>query len=394
MRPLSHSSISMYMECPQKYKFKYVDRLPEKPKHYFAFGQSVHKALEFFYGSGLLTPPSLREVLDYLHGHWVREGYKDDAQEAAYKAEGDRILGDFHRLHAASYRPPFFVEYGFNLKVDGVPVTGKVDRIDKLEDGRLAIVDYKTGKAFDQDRVREDAQLTMYQMAVEEALGLKVASLTFYHLPSQTPLTAEPHSEEQVDGLRRRIVGVADGIKNKAFDPRPEEWKCRMCDFRPHCPVFRHQYVTHQAGSSQAHPGTLQEPPVLAPEKSEDEVLADLVDRFGRTKDEVHELEATLEDLREEITAILRKKGYLRAFGASYEVGWHREDHWEFPDRQAVVEALKKLGLFDRVLKPSAPEVQKVMKDPSLDPAARRELETLGRKVESTTLRVRKVESA
>jgi hypothetical protein len=30
-RPLSHSSISLYNECPQKYKFKYVDKIPEKP---------------------------------------------------------------------------------------------------------------------------------------------------------------------------------------------------------------------------------------------------------------------------------------------------------------------------------------------------------------------------
>ena len=53
MRALSHSSISLYLECPQKWKFKYVDKIPEKPRHFFSFGQSCHEALEFFYGAAL-----------------------------------------------------------------------------------------------------------------------------------------------------------------------------------------------------------------------------------------------------------------------------------------------------------------------------------------------------
>ena len=47
-RPLSHSSITLYNECPQKYKFRYIDAVPEKPRHFFSFGRSVHSALEPF----------------------------------------------------------------------------------------------------------------------------------------------------------------------------------------------------------------------------------------------------------------------------------------------------------------------------------------------------------
>lgn len=383
MRPLSHSSIHMYLECPQKWHFKYVDRLPEKPRHFFSFGQSVHSALEYFYGQQTLTPPGLAEVLAFFEKNWKAQGYKDAAQEAAYKAEGRQILGDFHRIHVPVYKPPFFVEYSFNLKVDGVAVTGKVDRIDKLENGKLAIVDYKTGKAFDLDRVKQDAQLTMYQMACEERLGLQVESLTFYHLPSQTPLTTAPHEPALVEKLRKTIVKVADSIQKGAHEPKPEEYKCRWCDFKPHCPVFRHQYVAHEPPAAEGA--------ALAPEKTDDDRLAELVDRFGRMKEEVHELEATLEDVREEIVELLKKKGYLRAFGADYEAGLTSEERWEFADKAAVLEALKRHGLYDRVLKPSAPEVQKLMKDGALPDEARRELEALGKKVEAATLRCHRV---
>ncbi|MBR1980020.1 MAG: PD-(D/E)XK nuclease family protein [Elusimicrobiaceae bacterium] len=51
----SYSKMGMYKECPQKYKFRYVLKLPEKPKYYFAFGAALHKAREYLYSS--LTPP-------------------------------------------------------------------------------------------------------------------------------------------------------------------------------------------------------------------------------------------------------------------------------------------------------------------------------------------------
>ena len=188
-RPLSHSSISLFNECPQKYKFKYIDKIPEKPRHFFSFGQSVHLALEFFYGVKEAVAPTLEQLLASYKEQWVSAGYKDPGHEAQFFEDGKAILAAFHKKHARDFFLPFFVEYNFNLEVDGVPVTGKVDRVDKLEDGRLAVLDYKTGKALAKDRVAADAQLTMYQMACEQLLGAKVAKLTFYHLPSLSEMT-------------------------------------------------------------------------------------------------------------------------------------------------------------------------------------------------------------
>ena len=58
----------MYNECPLRYKLKYVDNIPEKPKHFFSFGQSVHKALEFFYTVKALPAPTLAELLESYKG--------------------------------------------------------------------------------------------------------------------------------------------------------------------------------------------------------------------------------------------------------------------------------------------------------------------------------------
>lgn len=382
MRPLSHSSISLYLECPQKYKFKYIDKLPEKPKSFFSFGRSVHSALEFFYNVTALPAPTLEQVLAHYKENWVREGYKSEEEEKQYLAEGDRILRDFYKKHITEFVPPFFAEYRFDLKVDGVPVTGFVDRIDKVGKDRIAIIDYKTGKAFGGDRVRTDAQLTMYQMACEELLGLQVESLTFYHLNSLTPVKGEPHSQEQVRELKTRIVTVADSIESGLFEPKPEERKCQWCDYKTLCPTYSND------GFLPA-PKRLPETPVLM-----DGDLAALVDRYGQLMDQAVELKVEAEKVASTIVETLKEKGWVRAFGAFYEVACVTEDKWEFPDKAKVLDVIRKAGLWDDILAPSAPLVQKLMQSSSLRPEVRQRLEALGGKVERPSLRLKKIETA
>jgi RecB family exonuclease len=375
-RPLSHSSLSMYQECPQKYKFKYIDALPEKPRHFFSFGQSVHLALEFFYGVKALPAPTLKEVLGHYKEQWVSRGYKDQAQEQKYFEDGKVILSEFHKKHIDSYHIPFFVEYSFNISVDGVPVTGKIDRVDKLPDGRLAVLDYKTGKALAAGRERSDAQLTMYQLACESMLGAEVAKLSFYHLPSQTEISVERHEAPLVDALKERIVKTAEGVTEGSFQPKPEERKCFWCDFKPLCPIFK---PSAGAAPLAGEPSALRA----------DEELAGLIDRYGELTVKLGETQEQAENVKKRIMALLREKNYVRAFGKSFEIYRSGVEKWEFSDKKKVLELIKKAGLYERVLAPSAPLVHQLMSDPELDRSVKDGLRELGTKVEASDLKVK-----
>lgn len=417
MRPLSHSSINLYLECPQKWKLKYVDRLPEKPRSFFSFGRSVHSALEMFYSVPAPPAPSIDDLLAHYKREWVSEGYKDDVEEAEYFAEGERILRGFHARHAPDFVLPFFAEYRFDLKVEGVSVTGYVDRIDKAGKDRIAIIDYKTGKSFGEERVRTDAQLTMYQMACEELLGMKVESLTFYHLNSLKPVQVAPHSAGQVKDLRSRIVSVAGSIQKGLFDPLPEERKCSWCDFKPHCPVFRDHYAPQAslplgaAARTQAPAGparAAKRKRAVSPERGEagtpspasaasavpaaapDAELAELIDRYGRMLEEAASLQARADDLAERIAAALREKGWVRAFGAAYEASLETERKWEFKDKPKVLDLIRRSGLWEDILAPSAPLVQKLMRDPSVSSDLRDRLRALGSEIERSAVTARK----
>lgn len=372
-RPLSHSSISLYQECPQKYKFKYVDKVPEKPRHFFSFGQSVHTALEFFYGVKTPQPPALEELLQHYRQNWVSAGYKDERQESEYFEQGRGILTRFHDKHAKDFKLPFFVEYAFTFEVDGVPVTGRIDRVDKLEDGRLHVLDYKTGKQLQTGRIDTDSQLTMYQLACEQQLGAEVAELTFYHLPTLKEHRAQRRPVSLVEELKARIVGTAESISKGLFEPTPEEGKCRWCDYKPICPIFK------DVGVGPAGFGG----PTAT---SMDAELAALVDRAGEARRLADEAKAAADAAAAELAAAMSKRGYVRAFGARFEASAAAAVRWEFMDKKKVLELIRKAGLYEKVLAPSAPLVNKLVEDPAVDGDLRAKLSEIGERVESSSV--------
>lgn len=235
---LSHSSVSLLGECPLKWKFKYVDRLPEKPKHYFSLGKSVHSALEFMYAGDAC--PDEDAILGKLADEWLSEGYKDAAQESKSRREAQAMLRAYHAAHAPTWRKPLKTEFKFEFSIDHVPVIGYIDRVDvDPASGLLTVLDYKTGRMWDMGRALKDKQLTLYQMAVE-ALDLgTVDRLELHHVPSLAVDGSPAHGEELVAELRAEFIGAAARIGTGDFPPTPSEEACRWCDHKALCPQWR-----------------------------------------------------------------------------------------------------------------------------------------------------------
>lgn len=241
MNPLSHSSISLYVQCPLKYKFQYIDGLNEKPRSYLNFGSSVHSALEYFFGEKFFTPPSLEEVLLHYKENWESGGYATKEEEEKYFKEGKHIIKCFYEKHTTPYIKPLAVEYPINFEINGIKIKGYVDRIDKIDDERVEIIDYKTSKnPFTLSGLAKEPQLTMYQMGIEKEMGLRVEKLTYYHLLSQTPFTVPRHDDSVVNLLKERIIEVAKRIENSEF-PHKKNRFC-PCDFAHLCPLYAHDH--------------------------------------------------------------------------------------------------------------------------------------------------------
>ncbi len=234
---LSHSSVSMFTECPGKWKFKYVDKLKEKPKHFFSFGKSVHSALEFMYGGEKC--PTLTAVLDHYYDNWISEAYKSDKDEAKAKRDGKDMLCAYYARHAKTWRKPLAVEIEFDITINNVRVKGFIDRVDIRPDGTLHVIDYKTGRMWEELKGKVDEQLTLYQIAVEE-LGMgKVGAVGLLHVPTLKMDGSKRHGDTLVQKLKTKFVETAARITRGEFPYTPSDKACSYCDFKKLCPAWK-----------------------------------------------------------------------------------------------------------------------------------------------------------
>ena len=370
----------MYLRCPQQWKLKYVDRLPEEPKPWFNLGSAVHAALEAFYEGRVAEPPPLEELEEVFGEAFDPGAYPDDAERERRRADGLRMIREFHEKHADDFRPALAVEKRLDFEVEGVPFLGFVDRVDRTEDDRLRIVDYKTGGSLDQERAETDTQLTLYQVGSERAFGREVATVCLYHVPTQTPFEAPRHGEERVEELRRRVRTAARGIRDGAFEPEPGRY-CEWCDFRPHCPAWAHEFPENWEGPEQRE---LDVPTA--------EEAAELADRYGRLKAEISERQAELEAVRDGLERYFDATGRRSVAGRRHRVKASRSVGHRFDDEE-LREVLEPAGLWERVLRPNWRAEAALVEDPDVPGEIRRRMLEIARERVVWRLNVDEVEA-
>ncbi len=334
IKPLSFSQISQYQTCPLCYKLQYIDGLKPKDKWYFSFGSTIHTCTEFFFRVRVPPPPTLEELLQFYEQNWRPEGYESIDEEANYKAYGREILTRFWEIHSRDFRMPLAVEKQFYIDIGDIKLRGYIDRVDKLESGALAIVDYKTNKElFTMDYLEKDLQLTLYQLAAEQLWQLPVARLTLYHMRSNTPVSCASRGQVQLDDAKQLVLDVADKINRQIF-PATENDYC-PCDFPEHCPYYRHLYSGETAATAAG------EAPLTVIGASE-------VERYVSLQTQIKALQQELEALRREIIAYCEATGFKRVYGPENEITYQLVEMTGFNEEE-VRALLTPEDLWERV---------------------------------------------
>jgi len=376
MKPLSYSSVSQYLECPLKYKFIYIDKFPKAKKPSLSFGDSLHKALHYFYNVKTPQPPPLDELLKFYKDNWNRGGYRSEEEERQYSEYGKQLLTEFYAKHIKGFHIPFATEKDFNIEVEGVPVTGKIDRIEKLSSNKIEVIDYKSNKEpFTLNRLKKDYQLSMYQMGVEESFGFGVERLTFYHLRSQTPFSVKPHSKKQIDAWCRQIIEVADGIQKEKFEPKRNSY-C-PCEFAQHCPYFKHQYMPEGEKVSESLPQTN---------------IEELVDEYGELKAKYKELDKREAELKDIFKKYFKEKGVKLISTEKHQIYQTLMKKYEY-NEDKVRKILGPINLLDRVLKLDEKLLTNFLEDPAVPLEVKKELISIRELKESSQIRYTRMKS-
>jgi DNA helicase II / ATP-dependent DNA helicase PcrA len=230
---LSASDIDTYRVCPLKYKFARVFRIPQEPTIHQRFGIVVHQVLERFHTSG---GGSLDDLMELFEASWRRAGFGDSDDERQFRERAVAALERYWQEDHDSETEPVWFERSFAFRLGPHLLRGRVDRVDRHPDGSFELIDYKTGKAKTEAELREDVQLSLYQMGARESWRLKTSAQSYLYVLTGEKVPVE-HSEEELDRVKATVSDIADGILRQDFEPKPSYEVCHFCDYRIICPA-------------------------------------------------------------------------------------------------------------------------------------------------------------
>jgi len=230
---LSASDIETYRLCPLKYKFARVFRIPQEPSINQRFGIAVHQVLERFHVTG---GGSLEQLMHLFESAWRRSGFGDSNDDLQFRERAVAALRRYWELDRARESEPVSFERSFSFHIGPHLLRGRVDRVDRLPDGRFELIDYKTGKPKTETDLREDVQLSIYQMGANEAWGLETAAQSYYYVLENEKVPVA-HSEEELERVRGTVIDIGDRIMAHRFEPKPSFEICSFCDYRIICPA-------------------------------------------------------------------------------------------------------------------------------------------------------------
>ncbi len=232
---VSYSQLEAFSQCPLKYKYRYVLKIPTPPSHNLSFGQTIHRTLRDFHRD----PPKadLNRLLKLYENHWLSEGYESQEHQQERFEEGKKILKEYFKKNQKLLGKPAQLEKKFTLRIGGIPLIGSIDRVDKLEDGGFEIVDYKTGKVKEQKYVDRDDQLTIYALGAKAALGIEPQSLALYFV-NKNKKVSTTRTSEQLLKKRQEIEEQIEEIKSSKFEPKTS-MLCNWCSYKNLCPAYK-----------------------------------------------------------------------------------------------------------------------------------------------------------
>jgi DNA helicase-2/ATP-dependent DNA helicase PcrA len=236
---LSFRQIDDYATCPLKYKYVHRLRVPLLVHHRVVFGNAMHRAVQEHFRARLEGRPFTEDdLVAAFRRAWVPEGFLSREHEEQRLRAGEEALRRFYREDARTPLRPTGVEQEFAFLVDGTRVQGRYDLVVERE-GRVTVLDFKTGAVDDPERARERAresrQLDVYALAHLRTTGRLPDWVELRFLESGVAGGKRPTPEEATaaeDEIRR----VSALVRRGEFPATPSYMACGQCAFRDICP--------------------------------------------------------------------------------------------------------------------------------------------------------------
>lgn len=147
---LSVTHLSNYLDCPLRFYFQCLIRVPSGKSPSATFGQAVHWALNKAYRKLPDYGNEFMPTADFVQEFkWYMYRNRDSFTKTDFKLRvdyGEKILPPYYELNAPTWNKIAQTERSIkNIEVGGVPIKGNLDKME-FDGKNVTVVDYKTGR--------------------------------------------------------------------------------------------------------------------------------------------------------------------------------------------------------------------------------------------------------
>jgi DNA helicase-2/ATP-dependent DNA helicase PcrA len=252
-RGLSATALNAYLACPWKWFYRHFFRMQFVYTVSQMKGNAVHGALQNFFDQKNTDPNSgLAFLLERLDHHLSKQALTAREKERVRLDARNALTGYFETYRAStSWALPTVNEFFIKgALLEGVRLTGKLDKLEILPDGaQVNVIDYKTGKPKSRNHIEGKTkaqgagdykrQLVFYRILLERMHDpryvMKEAVIDFVEPTEAGTYKREAFviDTEEVRELEKEIARVADEITTMSFwDKRCDDKTCQECGLR------------------------------------------------------------------------------------------------------------------------------------------------------------------
>jgi DNA helicase-2/ATP-dependent DNA helicase PcrA len=246
---LSVSALNNYLECPWKYFYQNLIRIPQAPTKHQAYGTAVHGALADLF-KRLKEEDVSRDYLLASFEGWLNRGSFSPHDFAEAKEKGIKALTGWYDEYHKIFNTNALVEYRINgvALSDDIRLTGVLDKVEFGDGNEVTVVDYKTGKPKSRNELEGKTksadgnyyrQLTFYKLLLkyfkdgEHAMHAGVIDFIEPDEKGKYHKELFEITDAEVSELEKLILKTGQEILSLSFwDKKCDDRDCEFCTLR------------------------------------------------------------------------------------------------------------------------------------------------------------------
>lgn len=254
MLTLRQSALNAFETCPYACLQEYgaigtTDRKDDEAisNKYARTGIIFHETMEIWGNNKLdgkiVTTSELHKILDDKLDSEDKTLFKDEEEIEAYRASLKEQIDWVYETVGCEYITPIGVEWSFkkDLIKDVLPITGTVDLITgSLSFKDVSLCDYKTGKVYTKNELKDNMQSTLYALAFFNEFGFMPKEFVFYFTKHKKVKVVPITPDFILRGTERILKSWYEMEQGNFKVNNNNKYFCKnFCSYYKECPAYK-----------------------------------------------------------------------------------------------------------------------------------------------------------